>query len=132
MQYRSTVKHTFLNAAAATWAGTAMNVKDYRHCTVKIGTASSGNLTVKAKAAIWSEPANWAAAQSVSNHYDVVEMIDLSDGSSVAGATWFAVSGTDDFKNYAINTDGIDWLNFDVTARSAWTVTVVWSLSTNQ
>lgn len=125
-----------MTAKAATWVGNTINVTDYRNAVVKIGTASSANLTVKCQGAIasplTSEVApNFASAQSVANHWDYVQMIDQQDGNPVSGDTGFVVTGTDDFRLFAINIDNLDFLNFNVTARSAGSVTIEVQLTDN-
>ena len=58
-------------------------------------------------------------------------MIDLNDGTPINGDTGFVVTGTDDFRLFEVNINGLDFLNFNVTARSAGAVTVVVQLSNN-
>jgi len=113
-----------LNAKAATGIGQLINVKDFRHIIVAIGTADSANLTVKCVGSIEETAPDFTAAQSVSNMYDFLEMVDYQDGSKIAGDTGIAFAGTDDFRMFEINTNGLEWLTFRVTARSAGSVTV--------
>lgn len=58
-------------------------------------------------------------------------MIDQQDGSPISGDTGFTVTGTDDFRLFAINIDNLDFLNFNVTARSAGSVTIEVQLTDN-
>ena len=93
-------------------------------------------MTVKCQWAVASSATDYTwpdftAAQSVTNHWDYVMMADLQDWSSVTWDTGFVVAWTDDFKNYEVNINWLDFLNFTVTARSAGTVTIVAQLSTN-
>lgn len=123
-------------AKSTTWAGNTINVTDYRNAVVKIWTASSANLTVKCQGAIASPTTseiapNFNSAQSVTNHWDYVQMIDQQDGSPISGDTGFTVTGTDDFRLFAINIDNLDFLNFNVTARSAGSVTIEVQLTDN-
>lgn len=51
-------------------------------------------------------------------------MVDLEDGSAIDGDTGFVVAGTDDFRQFEININSLDYLAFTVTARSAGSVTI--------
>ena len=115
---------TILDAKAATGIGTSFLVKDFRHVVVSINTAGNANLTVKAVGAISNTEPDFSAAQSVSNRYDFVQMRDYEDNTGIDGDTGFAAAGTDDHRLFEINTNGLVWLNFKVTARSAGSVTV--------
>lgn len=85
MAFRSVQHYLILDAQAATGTGRVIDVRDFRNCVVKIGTASSANLTVKCQGAIASAatpntPPDFSAAQSVSNHWDYIQMVDLNTG----------------------------------------------------
>lgn len=116
--------YTILNAKAATGIGNNIQVRDFRHVIVMIATASSANLTVKACGSIEETAPDFASAQSASNMYDFLEMADYQDGAKIAGDTGIVFSGTDDVRMLEVNTNGMEWLNFRVTARSAGSVTV--------
>ena len=116
--------YTILDAKAATGVGLSINVKDFRHLVVIIGTADNANLTVKAVGSIEEDAPNFASAQAVDNMYDFIEMVDYQDGAKIAGDTGIAPAGTDDFRILELNTNGLKWLNFRVTARVAGNVTV--------
>lgn len=124
MKRAPTAQFTILDAKAATGIGSTLNVEDYKHIVLAIGTASSANLTVKIQGSISDEAPNFAAAQSVSNHWDYVQAKDLEDQASLDGDTGFVVTGTDDFRLVEVNTNGLKWINANVTARSAGSVTI--------
>ena len=115
---------TCLNAKAATGVGTTIDTRDFDYLVLEIGTASSANLTVKFAGSVSETAPTFSSAQSVSNHWDYLYCYDLNSASGVTGDTGFVVSGTDDFKLYKVNVDGINWFNANVTARSAGSVTV--------
>jgi len=122
MEYSPTM--TLLNAKAATGIDTSINVSDWQNLLVQFGSASSANLTVKFVGSFSEACPDWTAAASVSNHWDYVGFYNLKSGVFVTGSTGVALSGTDDFQNLLINTDGLRWLSAIVTARSAGSVTV--------
>lgn len=137
MSTRLIHRYNVMDAKATTGVGTTIDVRDFRNCVVRIGTASSANLTVKAQGAVATlsaenTPPTFSSAQSVSNHWDYVQMIDLQDGSPVNGDTGFVVTGTDDFRLFEININSLDYINFNITARSAGSVTIDVILTDNQ
>lgn len=115
---------TCLNAKAATGVGNAINVQDYRHVIIQLATASSANLTVKVAGSGSLSAPDFGSAASVSNHWTYLESYDNADTSAaIAGATGIVATGTDIVKTIVVNTDGISWINLNVTARSAGSVT---------
>lgn len=133
---RQVVHYNILSAKGATGIGNTIPVRDFRNCIVKIGTASSANLTVKAQGAVASPATDYtapdfAAAQTVANHWDYIQMIDLQNGAPVNGDDGFVVTGTDDFRQFEININSLDFINFVVTARSAGSVTIDVSCTSN-
>jgi len=51
-------------------------------------------------------------------------MYDYNDATIVNGTTGVSPGGTDIFKMYLINVDGLDWINFQVSSHVAGNVTV--------
>lgn len=129
---RPTELKVILNAAAAASTGSVVSVADYRNVNLQIGTASSANLTVKIQGSFSDTVPTFSSAATVSNHWDYIACYDLNTGLLVAGDTGFVVTGTDDFVNYKVNTDGLKWICATVTARSAGSVTVKADLYDNK
>lgn len=135
------VKHyTIMDAKTTTGIGNTIDVGDFRNCVISISTASSAALTVKAQGAIGKNTnsittdllaPDFSAAQSVSNQWSNIQMVDLNDGSPVTGTTGVVLTGTDICKLYEVNINGLDFLNFDVTAISAGAITITIQLSSN-
>lgn len=115
---------TMFSAKAATGVSTVFNVSDYRNITLIFGTASSANLTIKFQASASDTCPDFSAAQSVSNHWDYVQVFDYQSGLGIDGDTGISCAGTDDFRLLNVNTDYIKWLSASVTARSAGSVTL--------
>jgi len=124
MEYK---EYTILNAQAAAGTGLAIPCKDARHIILSFATSGNANLTVKFQGAI-SEVSgaapNFSAAQSVSNMWDYIEVVDLQSGTAVAGDTGVTVAGTDDYRLFQVNTDAIAYICATVTAYTAGAVTV--------
>lgn len=117
-------EYTIFSAKGTTGIGNNINVKDFRHAVIMFGSASSANLTVKFQGSISTDAPDFSAAQSVSNHWDFVQVKDLQNGSSIDGDTGLALAGTDDFRMFEININGLNWINARITALAAGTATV--------
>lgn len=123
-----------MSAKAATGIGNWVLVEGYRHLTASIDMAASANLTIKCVGSIGKGGATTVttredapdptATQSATNMYDYIEMIDLQSGADIDGDTGIAPAGTNDHRIVNINTDGLKWINFYITARSAGNATV--------
>jgi hypothetical protein len=113
------------NAKAATGWGEAFRVENYRHIVLSFGTASSANLTAKIYGSIETEEPTWTSAAAVGNQYDTIQMVEDEGGTAVDGDDGFVVAGTDDVILYSVNVDGLKWLNAQVTARSAGSLTLL-------
>jgi len=124
---------SILNAKASTGVDlvSGVNVSDFRNAVISFATASSANLTVKVQGAIGTVPPTWTSAQSASNMWDYVQIIDLEDGNPIDGDTGVSCAGTDDFRLFEVNVNALDWINVIVTARSAGNVTVKATLTDN-
>lgn len=126
---RKSVEYTILNAKGATGAGVAILCEDFRHCVFSIATdgGSDAALTVKFQGAISSvsnaSPA-FGSAQSVTNMWDYVEVMDLEDGAAIDGDTGVAVASADDYRLLEANINGLKYLNAVVTARTEGEVTI--------
>jgi hypothetical protein len=112
---------------AATGAGTNVNVKGFRHVVLAIVGASSPNATVKIQGSIENSnvgPA-FGSAQSVTNIWDYIQGIDLQDGAEIDGDTGISFTGSNDVRIIEVNTNGLDWINVNVTAYAAGKITVL-------
>lgn len=95
---------------------------------IAFDTANSGAFTFKAVASDQDTPPDWAAAQSASNQYDFVDIIDIEDGASIDGDTGVVVAGTDDHRRFEINTNGARWMWMLPTAGTAGDATIKFTL----
>lgn len=118
---------------AATGIGNWVLVEGYRHLTVSLDFDYLANLTVKCVGSIGKGGASSStgvddapdptAAQTNNNCYDYIEMIDLQSGADIDGDTGIAKAGALDHRLLNVNTDGLKWINFYITARSAGAAT---------
>ena len=130
-----------LDAKGATGVGSTVDCTDYRFAVVSLATDGGGDadLTVQFQGAITgdvaivagsSDPGStvvsaplFGSAQSVTNMWDYIEVIDLEDGTAYDGDTGIVVSG-DDYRLFQVNTDGLKYFNAEVSARSEGEVTI--------
>jgi hypothetical protein len=124
--------YTIFNAKAATGAGLVIPCDDFTHAIISFNTASSANLTVKFAGSIAEVAPDFAAAQSVANPFDYIQVKDLEDGSAIDGDTGIAPAGTDDQRMFEVNINALRFLTAVVTARAAGNVTVTVRLYNNQ
>ena len=119
--------YTLLDAEST--ADTIMTVPagDFDHVVFSIDTDGGGtaNLTVKFTGSIAETKPTTSSAQSVTNSYDFIEVVDLEDGATIDGDTGIGVSGADMHRLVEANINGLKWIVVRLTARSAGTVTVV-------
>ena len=113
-----------LSAAAADGEGAPVLVEDFGDIVIDIATASSANGTIKIYGSISQDPPDFTAAQSVSNMYDTLQVVDLEDGSNIGGDTGIAAAGTDIFRQVEINTNHIRWVNVVLSSYVAGAFTV--------
>lgn len=124
---------TILNAQAATGAGTAVRVGAFQHAIIAISSdgGAAANLTVNCQGSISDTAPTWTGAQTRTNMWDYIHMWDLQNATGLAGDTGLAFAVADDYRVFMVNVDGLQWLNFRVTAWVAGNVTVTCRLFSN-
>lgn len=118
---RRIITQTILDAKATTGIGALVFVKDHRHKYISIATnglAGGQSVTIKCVGSVQESAPLFGSAQSASNIWDYVQMIDLQDGSSVPGNTGVTFSTADDAQQFAVNVDGLSWIALNVTANA--------------
>lgn len=109
-----------------------IDVRDYRHTEVQITSKDSYAGTLQAFASYSDTAPDLSAAASESNPYFPVEMKYRNDDTSVPGTTGIVYDGTmDGVRGYSTNTDGIKWVGFKTSSRTAGSIVVQVSAVTN-
>jgi len=123
-----------LDAKDSTGNSNTVDVKNFRNAVLSIGTANSGNLTVKVQWALAKDDSDidFTSAQGATNQWDYIEIVDLQNGTAIDWDTWFSVSGTDDTRIFELNINGLDYISLDVTDYTAWDVTANLVLYTDE
>jgi len=126
MANRNFVDQTILDAAATTATGKAVLVDDFKNIVLSYATdgGSDAALTVKFQGSVQDDCPDFSAAQSVTNHWDYIEVVDLEDGTAIDGDTGIAVATADDYRLVEANVNGLKWICATVTARTQGEVTV--------
>ena len=110
--------YTILNAKGATGIGNVIDVRDCQQITVAYATSGTTTATVKFAGANKEASPTFSSAQSATNIWDYVAVLDLNSGSAITGDTGIALSGSDDVRLLEINTTSLSYITIIVTA---WT-----------
>jgi hypothetical protein len=113
-----------LEAKATTGTGNAIMVRDFDEIALAVSTASSANLTCKVQISNQDTIPDFSAAASPTNLWDYGEVINMSSGAPVDGATGIVTTGTDICRNYVLNNKNATWICATVTARTAGSINV--------
>jgi len=128
MSYRGTYSQpvTLLDDVSSTVSSDGLNVKDFRHIVLSVGTSNSADLTVQVQGSIEddeNEP-DWSSSPTQTNQWSYLAVKDLENLKTDEGDTGIVFSGTDDVVLVEVNTNGLNELAVDVTAHNAGNVTV--------
>jgi hypothetical protein len=116
-----------LNGSVGSGAGAGINtgitadfvepilVKDWRHLIISIASDGGGtaDATIKCVGSIKDTVPDFSAPRTVDNHFEFIQMIDKqASGSGLNGDTGVVFSGADDYRQFEVNTNGLNWLSF--------------------
>lgn len=113
-----------MTAKAATGIGTPIYVGDATEIKVQLDIAGTATGTVKFQGSDQQDMPTFSSAQSASNKWDYVEVIDNEDGSAIDGDTGVSAAGAADHRNFTINVDAMRWFCANITSYSAGTFTI--------
>jgi len=112
--------------------GHNIQCEDFRNGVITFNSANSANMTVKFQGGISETVPDFSAAQSTTNRWDYVQIIDLEDGASIDGDTGVVLSGTDDQRLFEVNMNHLKWFNAIISGWAAGDVTVKIKLGDNK
>ena len=112
--------------------GKNINVRDFRHAILSIDSdgGTDAEMTVKFQGSIGksvaapSDSPDFSAAQSPTNSWDYIEVIDLEDGGAINGDTGIIFAAADDNRQIEMNVNGLEWINCIISGWVAGEVTV--------
>ncbi len=101
-------------------AGKHIYVGDFQDIVVTFDTDGGADaaLTVKFVGSVSLDAPDFDKAQSTTNQWDYVEVVDLEDGSAIDGDTGVAVAGADDHRQLAVNVDNLNWFGAIISGRT--------------
>jgi len=111
-------------AKASLGIGSAKMVEDFKTVIMQLSGATTPTATIKFQVSYADEMPDFSAAQSVTNPWDYIEVVDLQDGTVIDGDTGISFSGSADFRQVELNTNGARWVNAVITAYTAGDYTV--------
>lgn len=115
-----------MDAKASTGIGNPVKCEDYQYKQFSLATDGGGtaNFTIKFQGSVSEDAPTFSSAQSVTNHWDYIDAIDLQDGTSIDGDTGVSVATSDDYRLFEINNKGLKWVCARITSYSAGSITV--------
>lgn len=113
------------NGATATGTPTSpFCAIDWQHVVLTLASSGSANFTIKVKGSTQDTPPDFSAAATVTNRWEHMQLKDLTDGSTVAGATGVSFAGADAVRMFEVNINRVKWISATITARSAGAITL--------
>ena len=111
---------TILDAAAADATGNALAVRGFKTIAFQFATdgGSDAALTINFQGSYSDDCPDFSAAQSKTNLWDYIEVIDLEDGSAIDGDTGISVASADDYRQFEANLSGINWICATMSSRT--------------
>ena len=113
----SDVPRTILDGVSAVGAGTTMHVKDFSHLALTFAVSGFGagdTAVLKVQGSQSATAPTFGSAQAYNNLWDYVLIVDLEDGSNVAGDDGVTFATTDDVRQFEVNTNGLHWVTVNV------------------
>jgi hypothetical protein len=102
------VINVFDNIATST-TGNALFSNDYRNVVCYI-VADSTTATIKFAGSISESAPDPTLAQSTTNTFDNIQIVDKQNGVSIDGDTGISFTGTDDQRMVVLNSDLLSWV----------------------
>ena len=99
-----------LDAAAADGIGIPLYVGNADVIDLMLHTTDTTTATIKFQVSHAKDMPNFAGAQSPTNQWDYVDVVDLEDRSAIDGDTGIALSGGDDNRHLEVNANGATWI----------------------
>ena len=123
-----------LDAKASTGASKVIFARDFRNAVVAVSAPVNSTFTIKFAGAIGDTAPDFTSAQSSTNIYDFLQVVDLQSGSAIAGDTGVTIDNTGaDVNNrmFEINTNAVDWICIIVSSYTDGSVTASITLTDN-
>ena len=90
----------------------------FEHSKAALNFSGTSTMTIKFQGSDSLEAPDFNAAQSPTNKWEYLDIIDSEDAASIDGDAGIAPAGTDDNRNFTVNNDSVRWVTAVITA---WT-----------
>jgi len=107
-------------------------IQDFITSVLSLSTAGTANFIIKFQGSIQDVCPDFSASQTVANHWDYIEVVDLQNGSAIDGDTGITFSAADDNRLFELNINGLKWINAIISSYIAGTATLKVKLFDNQ
>ena len=97
--------------------GKSIYVGDWNHNVLSIDFSGTPTMIIKAQGST-AESVDFNAAQSATNEWDYIEVVDRNTGTPSDGNVGLATTGSADHLSVVTNTEGLEWVTVVVTAWS--------------
>lgn len=132
----SSVNITDTGTGTHTWTmhdiGRNILVQDFINSVLSLSTDGTANFVIKFQGSIQDTCPDFSAAQTVANHWDYIEVVDIQSGAAIDGDTGITFSAADDNRLLEMNIDGLKWINAIISSYVAGTATLKVRLFDNQ
>lgn len=97
--------------------GKSIYVGDWNHNVLSIDSSGTPTMTIKFQGSV-ADSVDFNAAQSATNEWDYIEVVDRNTGTPSDGDVGLATTGSADHKSVVTNTEGLEWVTVVVTSWS--------------
>jgi hypothetical protein len=98
--------------------GKVIYVGELKTTNLTIDFSGTPTMTVKVQGSVQGK-VDFNAAQSATNRWDYVAVVDLNSGTAIAGDTGIACTGTADHRLVEVNISTLEWITVVITAWTA-------------
>jgi hypothetical protein len=109
--------------------GKVIMSEGFEHISLNVNTANSANLTMKFQGSDSEDAPDFNAAQSATNKWDYINVVDLQSSSTITGDTGLSPAGVDDNRKFELNVNGMRWITAVITSFTAGTADVTVKLN---
>ena len=125
MSYFETILQSqwFVGSDAESFDLANVSARDFRHIELRIDAENGSDFWVRVKGSLQvylpapndlvETPPDFTSAADINNSWEYVDIIDLSDGNSIPGATGYHVTADGTYM-FEVNTNALAWVAFEV------------------
>lgn len=127
---RDYVEYTIFSAEAEADTGKSILCEDFKNAVFSLSSATNATFTIKFQGSISEDAPNFDAAQTATNQWDYIQIVDLENGDIIDGDTGVSFAD-DDVRQFEANVNGLRWICATITAYTDGAITLVAKLYNN-